>query len=221
LRRFICCEKVLNPYSYIAIEGNIGAGKTSLATKLAHDLEAKLVLEEFADNTFLPKFYEQPERYAFPVELSFLSERFSQLKRELNTTDLFAPNIVSDYFISKCQIFAKNNLHRDEYELFLKMFEIVQGACPVPDLLVYLYLNVDDLQSNIRKRGREYERQITDEYLTNIQNQYLEFIRQHEELRILIIDTTNVDFVQNTMDYETMKRIILADYPRGIHRITA
>ncbi len=209
----------MNPYRYIAIEGNIGAGKTSLATMLANEFAAKLVLEEFADNTFLPKFYEQPERYAFPVELSFLSERFSQLKRELNTTDLFAPNIISDYFISKCQIFAKNNLHKDEYDLFLKMFEIVQGACPTPDLLVYLYLNVNDLQSNIRKRGRDYEKQITDEYLTNIQNQYLEFIRQHEELRILIIDTSDVDFVNKTPDYDKMKKIVLAEYSTGIHRV--
>ena len=130
----------MNPYKYISIEGNIGAGKTSLAKLLAAELGAKLILEEFAENTFLPKFYENPERYAFPVELSFLSERFSQLKRELNTTDLFAPNIISDYFISKCQIFAKNNLHKDEYDLFLKMYEIVEASCPKPDLMVYLYL---------------------------------------------------------------------------------
>jgi deoxyguanosine kinase len=208
-------------YRYIAIEGNIGAGKTSLSKKLAHELDARLVLEEFADNTFLPKFYEQPERYAFPVELSFLSERFSQLKRELNTNDMFAPMTVSDYFISKCQIFAKNNLNKDEYDLFLKMFEIVQGACPTPDLLVYLYLGVDDLQENIRKRGRDYERQITNEYLSRIQQQYLEFIRQHEEMRIVIIDTSAVDFVNNDEDYQRMKSIILAEYATGIHRIKA
>ena len=143
----------MNPYKYISIEGNIGAGKTSLSKLLAEDLGSKLVLEEFTENTFLPKFYENPERYAFPVELSFLSERFSQLKRELNTADLFSPNIISDYFISKCQIFAKNNLSKDEYDLFMKMYEIVEATCPKPDLMVYLYLDVEDLHDNIRKRG--------------------------------------------------------------------
>jgi len=207
-------------HKYIAIEGNIGAGKTSLSTMLAKDIGAKLILEEFADNTFLPKFYEQPERYAFPVELSFLSERFSQLKRELNTSDLFTPVIVSDYFISKCQIFAKNNLNKDEYDLFLKMFEIVESSCPKPDLLVYLYLDVADLKQNIRKRGRAYEQNITEEYLENIQKQYLEFIRQHEHLRVLIIHTRGLDFVNRMEDYQLLKRLITAEWSAGIHRIT-
>ncbi|MBL0316790.1 MAG: deoxynucleoside kinase [Flavobacteriales bacterium] len=208
-------------YRYIAIEGNIGSGKTSLAHMVSADLQARLILEEFADNAFLPKFYEHPERYAFPLELSFLSERYSQLKREMNTRDLFSPVIVSDYFISKCQIFAKNNLNKDEYELFLKMFEIVQGACPKPDLLVYLYLSVDQLQANIRKRGREYEQKITDDYLDNIQKQYLEFIRQHEDMRILIIDTSGLDFVKNREDYLYLSNLINKPYQRGIHRIEA
>jgi deoxyadenosine/deoxycytidine kinase len=209
------------PYRYIAIEGNIGAGKTSLATKLAADIQSKLVLEEFADNTFLPKFYEQPDRYAFPVELSFLSERFSQLKREMNSGDLFSPVIVSDYFISKCQIFAKNNLNKDEYDLFLKMFEIVEGSCPEPDLLVYLYLDVERLQENIRKRGRNYEQKISASYLENIQRQYFEFIRQHEHMRVLMIDTLAVDFVNSKADYELMKSIILLPRETGVHRIVA
>lgn len=208
-------------HRYIAIEGNIGAGKTSLAKRVAADLSAKLVLEEFADNTFLPKFYEQPDRYAFPVELSFLSERFSQLKREMNTTDLFSPVVVSDYFINKCQIFARNNLNKDEYDLFLKMYEIVLGTCPKPDLLVYLYLGVDDLLKNIQKRGREYEKQITGEYLTNIQNQYLEFIRQHEDMRIVIIGTEGLDFVNSESDYQYMLNLIQKPYSPGIHRVKA
>lgn len=209
----------VNPYKYISIEGNIGAGKTSLSKLLAEELGAKLILEEFAENTFLPKFYENPERYAFPVELSFLSERFSQLKRELNTTDLFAPNIISDYFISKCQIFAKNNLNKDEYDLFLKMYEIVEASCPKPDLMVYLYLDVEDLQYNIRKRGRSYEQSISDEYLQNIQNQYLEYIRQHENLRVLMIHTKGLDFVANQEDYNTLRDIILQPRATGVHRI--
>jgi deoxyguanosine kinase len=206
-------------YPYIVIEGNIGAGKTSLCTRLANDWKAKLILEEFAENPFLPKFYEQPERYAFPVELSFLSERFSQLKRELLTPDLFQPQIIGDYFISKCQIFAKNNLPPDEYELFLKMFEIVESNIPKPDLLIYLYQNVDQLLANIRKRGRPYEVNITAEYLENIQQQYLSFIRQHSEMRIVILDTSHLDFVENEQDYQFLKQVISASYEKGVTRI--
>lgn len=208
------------PHRYIAIEGNIGAGKTSLAKKLAEEFQAKLILEEFADNPFLPKFYDNQERYAFPVELSFLSERFSQLKRELHSEDMFAPIVVADYFIGKCQVFAKNNLSKDEYDLFLKMYEIVEGSCPKPDLLVYLYLNVTDLQKNIRKRGRAYEQKISNDYLENIQQQYLEFIRQHEDMRILIIDTTELDFVNKNADFIALKESICRKYEAGIHRIT-
>ncbi|MFM7813479.1 MAG: deoxynucleoside kinase [Flavobacteriales bacterium] len=211
---------MLSPYRYISIEVNIGAGKTSLSTRIANDWGARLVLEEFAENPFLPKFYEQPERYAFPLELSFLSERFSQLKRELNTSDLFAPIIISDYFISKCQIFAKNNLQGDEYHLFMKMFELVEASCPKPDLLVYLYLDVAELQANIRKRGRTYEAHITDAYLENIQRQYMEFIRQHQDMRVVIINTQGLDFVSHEADYLKLKTLIQREYPIGITRIS-
>jgi deoxyguanosine kinase len=210
---------MLNPYRYISIEGNIGAGKTSLSSRIAQELGARLVLEEFAENPFLPKFYEQPERYAFPLELSFLSERFSQLKRELNTNDLFAPTVISDYFISKCQIFAKNNLQGDEYHLFMKMFELVEASCPKPDLLVYLYLEVPELQQNIRKRGRTYEAHITDAYLENIQRQYMEFIRQHQDMRVVIVNTKGMDFVTHDEHYQALKEIILREYPIGITRL--
>jgi len=209
----------LIPYRYIVIEGNIGAGKTSLVQKLAADIHARIVLEEFADNPFLPKFYDQPERYAFPLELGFLAERFSQLTREISQPELFGQPVVSDYFINKCQIFAKNNLDGDEYELFLRLFSMVQAQIPKPDLLVYLYLDVENLQRNIRRRGREYEKKITDEYLDNIQQQYLEFIRQHEHMRVLVLDTNNLDFVNKNSDYLNMKKNILAEYPVGVHRI--
>lgn len=207
-------------YRYTVIEGNIGAGKTSLATLYAAHIGAKLILEEFAENTFLPRFYENPERYAFPVELSFLSERFSQLKKELVTPDLFAPSVVADYFISKCQIFARNNLQKDEYDLFLKLFEIVEAGIPRPDLLVYLYLPVEKLQENIRKRGRSYEQKISDTYLENIQRQYLEFIRQHGGLRVVIVDTTAVDFVRNSNDRQRIFDLLNSDWPVGVSRIT-
>ena len=207
------------PYRYISIEGNIGAGKTSLATMLARDVKARLVLEEFADNPFLPKFYESPERYAFPLELSFLSERFSQLTREVVAGDLFAPQVISDYFLAKCQIFARNNLQTDEYSLFLKMYDVISSSCPKPDLLVYLYRDVANLQENIRERGREYEKNISDDYLENIQRQYMEFIRQHSGMRILMIKLSGIDFVKKADDYERVKQLISQDYPLGIHVI--
>ncbi len=206
-------------YKYIAIEGNIGAGKTSLATRLANQWNARLVLEEFADNPFLPKFYQQPERYAFPLELSFLSERFSQLKKEVSNDDLFAPLVVSDYIISKCQIFAKNNLQTDEYQLFLKMYEIVDASVSKPDLVVYLYKSVEKLLGNIRGRGRDYEQNISSEYLENIHSQYMEFIRQHEDLRVVIVDTENLDFVNNPDHYSLIEQIFHQEYPKGITRV--
>lgn len=209
----------MTPYKYITIEGNIGAGKTSLSTRIAAELEARLILEEFAENAFLAKFYENPERYAFPVELSFLSERFAQLKRELNTQDLFSPKIVADYFINKCQIFAKNNLGHDEYDLFLKMYELVEANTPKPDLLVYLYKSTPQLMANIEKRGREYEKNITAEYLDNIHRQYIEFIRQHNKMRIVIIDTSDLDFVNKEEDYIHLRNLIFKTYPKGLTRL--
>ncbi|MEY2938829.1 MAG: hypothetical protein RL062_1418 [Bacteroidota bacterium] len=207
-----------SPYSYLVIEGNIGSGKTSLSQMLAKDWEANLVLEEFADNPFLAKFYESPERYAFPLELSFLSERFSQLKKEWQP-DLFQPKIIADYFIAKCQIFASNNLQEDEAQLFNKMFELVSQSMPSPDLIVYLYVQTSRLQENIKKRGREYEQNITDEYLNNIQQQYLQYFQQHPQLKVLMLDTTEIDFVSDKNWYQTIQSLIAKDYAAGIHRI--
>jgi len=209
------------PYSYIAIEGNIGAGKTSLSSKLAEDFNGRLVLEEFADNPFLPKFYEHPERYAFPLELSFLAERFAQLKKDLYSRDLFQPFVFADYFISKSMIFAKANLGEEEFDLFMRMFKLMDTQLPRPDLMVYLHLEVDQLQANIKKRGRTYEQQIKDEYLKSIQDSYFAFIKQHRKLRILIVETADVDFVNNPKDYQRMIDIVSETYPKGIHRIKA
>lgn len=205
-------------YKYIAIEGNIGAGKTSLATRLASETNSNLLLEEFADNPFLPKFYADPIRYAFPLELSFLSERFTQLKKELLSRDLFSPGIVADYFISKSNIFAKNNLESDELELFQKVFNMIEPTIPQPDVLVYLYLDVEKLQRNIRKRGRPYEQDITDEYLEKIQQQYMAFIKQHRKIRTLIINTSELDFVNSEEDYQWIKTQILAPREKGVHQ---
>ena len=163
-------------YNYIAIEGNIGAGKTSLATRISEQFNAKLILEQFADNPFLPKFYKNPEHYAFPLELSFLASRYHQLKDELSKQDLFKSFTISDYFINKTLIFAKKTLQPDEFALFTKLFYIINTTLPKPDLLVYLYLNIDNLKKNIINRGRAYEQDIEKEYLVKIQEGYLDFI---------------------------------------------
>ena len=206
-------------YNYIVIEGNIGAGKTSLATKLADDLDASLVLEQFEENSFLPKFYKDPERYAFPLELSFLADRYQQLKDHFRKPDLFKPITVSDYFIYKSLIFAGQNLESAELTLYKRMFEIVSSVVPRPDLLVYLYLPTDQTKQNIITRGRSYEQQITLQYLDKIQSGYMEFLKQLTDWRILLVETSGIDFVWRGEDYKWISEIVRKDYPVGITRI--
>ncbi|MBN2745954.1 MAG: deoxynucleoside kinase [Bacteroidales bacterium] len=206
-------------YKFIAIEGNIGAGKSSLAKLLAGKLNAKLILEEFEDNSFLPKFYEDQDRYAFPLELSFLAERYNQLRKSVFDRDLFFDLIISDYFVAKSLIFAQKTLKSDEYRLYHKLFEIIHQSMPKPDLFVYLHVDVDNLLENIRKRGRDYEQSITKEYLTSIQDSYFSFIKQNNLERIVVIDTNNIDFVNNKADYSRVEEVILSSYSQGIHRV--
>jgi len=208
------------PYNYIAIEGNIGAGKTTLATRMAQQFNSRLILEQFEDNSFLPKFYEDPSRYAFPLELSFLADRFQQLKNQLAVQDMFHPVTIADYFILKSLIFAKKTLNSEEFTLYSRLFSIIENVLPKPDLLVYLYLDISRLQSNIRTRGRVYEQKIEDEYLQRIQDGYLDYIKQQQGLRVLLIDTNRLDFVAHREDYDQLIGIIMKDYPLGIHRIT-
>ncbi len=210
-----------SPYQFIAIEGNIGAGKTSLATLLAEEFNAKLILEEFDDNSFLPKFYNDPDRFAFPLELSFLAERYQQLKENLGTQDLFKSFTISDYFINKSLIFSRKTLQSDEFKLYSTLFEIINQSLIKPDLLVYLYANVDNLQKNIKSRGRDYEQKIQNDYLEKIQESYFEFIKQQNNLTVLIIDTNNIDFVNNKKDYEYISSLIFQKYEVGVHRIKA
>jgi deoxyguanosine kinase len=208
------------PYNYIAIEGNIGAGKTTLATRMSQQFNSRLILEQFEDNSFLPKFYEDPSRYAFPLELSFLADRFQQLKSQLAVQDMFHPVTIADYFILKSLIFAKKTLNSEEFTLYTRLFSIIENALPKPDLLVYLYLDISRLQKNIRNRGRVYEQKIEDDYLQRIQEGYLDYIRQQQGLRVLLIDTNKLDFVAHQADYDTLIEIIFQEYPIGIHRIT-
>ena len=191
----------LQSFNYIAIEGNIGAGKTTLATKIAEDCNAKLVLERFADNPFLPKFYKDQNRYAFPLEMSFLADRYQQLTDDLAQFDLFKDFIVADYHIFKSIIFAKVTLHEDEFRLYKTMFDIIHKEMPRPDLYVYLYQNTERLLANIKKRGRSYEQEIPAEYLDKINRGYLDYIKTQTNLTVLVIDISDLDFIKKQSDY--------------------
>jgi 2-amino-4-hydroxy-6-hydroxymethyldihydropteridine diphosphokinase len=191
----------LEQFNYIAFEGNIGAGKTTLSTKIAEDFNAKTVLERFADNPFLPKFYEDQNRYAFPLEMSFLADRYKQLSDDLAQFDLFKDFIVADYHIFKSLIFAKITLAEDEYRLYRTLFDIVYREMPKPDLYVYLYQNTERLLQNIKKRGRSYEQNIPADYLDKINSGYLDYIKSQTNLNVLIIDVSDRDFVKNQEDY--------------------
>lgn len=207
-------------YNYIVIEGNIGAGKTSLASMLAEEFNARLVLEQFSDNPFLPKFYENPERYSFPLELSFLAARYQQLKTELDTPDLFKPVVISDYYFMKSLIFAGVTLADEEYRLYRQLFLIIYPSLPRPDLFVYLHREPEELLQNIRTRGRDYEKNITAEYLGKIQQGYFDFFRQESKIRFLIVDTKHLDFVNISEDYVKIKNILSEkEYTPGINRV--
>ena len=199
LRRPIpLCEK----YNYIAIEGNIGSGKTSLTKMISDEFNAKIILERFADNPFLPKFYEDKERYAFPLEMSFLADRHQQLSDDLAQFDLFKNFIVSDYYIFKSLIFAQVTLQKEEYILYRKMFDIMYKEITKPSLYIYLYQNTERLLQNIKKRGREYEQSISPDYLNKIHLGYRNFIDTDKSLNSIVIDVSGRDFVNNPDDYK-------------------
>ncbi|WP_422089339.1 2-amino-4-hydroxy-6-hydroxymethyldihydropteridine diphosphokinase [Tenacibaculum ovolyticum] len=193
---------ITEKYNYIAIEGNIGAGKTSLAKMMSDEFNTKTVLERFADNPFLPKFYDDNERYAFPLEMSFLADRYQQLTDDLAQFDLFKNFIISDYYIFKSLIFAQVTLQKDEYKLYRKMFDLMYKEITKPDLYIYLYQNTDRLLKNIKKRGRDYEQNIEADYLQKIHDGYINFIKTQPNLNILIIDVSDLDFVKNNEDYQ-------------------
>ena len=206
--------------NYLVIEGNIGAGKTTLAQKISERYQTKLVLEQFTDNPFLPKFYENQEHYSFPLEMAFLAERYNQLNRELSHFDLFSPFTVSDYYFMKSLIFAQNTLQPDEYNLYRQFFTIIYDKMPKPDLYVFLHKDTDLLLKNIALRGRNYEKFITKEYLEKISQGYFSYFRQESEFPILIIDTNELDFVSRPTDFEKIVQTIFnRPYNKGITRI--
>jgi deoxyadenosine/deoxycytidine kinase len=207
-------------YNYIVIEGNIGSGKTSLATMMAEKHGARLILEQFEDNPFLPKFYKEPDRYSFPLELSFLATRYHHLNKELTNIDLFKPLVLADYVSTKSLIFASVTLKPDEYTLYRQIFNIIDRNLPRPDLLVYLYLPVDRLIANIRKRGRAYEKDITPEYLENIHLGYMNWLNTQRDMKILMIDRSGLDFVNNIEDFNKIDDCIFGKKMKiGINRL--
>jgi deoxyadenosine/deoxycytidine kinase len=207
-------------YNFIAIEGNIGAGKTTFASRISDDCNARLILERFEDNSFLPKFYKEPDIYAFPLEMSFLADRYQQLKERLAAQDLFKSFTISDYFIDKSLIFARNNLKTDEFNLYSRLFYIIGSLLPKPDLILYLYASIPKLLGNILSRGREYERSIQGSYLENIQRGYLSHFKTLKGIPILIVDTGQRDFVKNEEDYLQLKKLLENKYLPGIHHLS-
>jgi deoxyadenosine/deoxycytidine kinase len=205
-------------YKFITIEGNIGAGKTTLSGLLQKAFDARLILEQFADNPFLPKFYEDRKRYSFPLELSFLAERYKQLKEVLNTRDLFNQYIISDYLFIKSKLFAKVNLPEDEYKLYETLFDIIYPNLPAPDLIIYLHAPLSKLKENIKTRNRAYEQNIDDDYLVDLQNAYLQLIKS-TQFTTLIIDTTQTDFLNRPVQLTQLLTHLERDYEPGHHFI--
>jgi len=206
-------------HQFITIEGNIGAGKTTLANILSKKINARLILEEFADNPFLPKFYESPEQYAFPLELFFMAERYKQLKELLQTNDLFQSVTISDYLFTKCLLFAKVNLPSEEYHLYQKLFDIINPQIIQPDVLIYLHSPVTKLQDNIKKRNRNYEQNIPDDYLFTLQETYTQYIKQHN-VKTIFVDSSNADFVENEKHIQIILDALEMDFESQQYYIT-
>ena len=203
-------------YHFIAVEGNIGAGKTTLSQLLSQYYNAKLMLEEFAENPFLTKFYENPKQYAFPLELFFLAERFKQQQELIKNTDLFQSVTISDYLFTKCLLFAKVNLPEEEYRLYQKMFDVFQQQLTTPDVLIYLHAPVNKLQSNIKKRNRKFEQSIPDEYLFKLQETYTSYIKQHN-IKTIFVDASHADFLYNEAHLKVILDALNKDLEEGQH----
>lgn len=206
-------------YHFVTIEGNIGAGKTTLAHLLSKHYNARLILEEFADNPFLPKFYENQQQYAFPLELFFMAERFKQQKEFLQQKDMFQSLTISDYLFTKCLLFAKVTLPDDEFRLYQRLFDIINQQLVQPDILIYLHAPVKKLQANIKNRNRSYEQNIPDEYLFSIQETYTHYIKQHN-IKTLFVDADNADFLHNESHLKVITDALNKEYENGQHYLT-
>lgn len=204
------------PYQFIAVEGNIGAGKTTLCKMLSKDWNSKLVLEQFSDNPFLPQFYQDAERHAFSVELFFMTERHKQLQESFANPDLFNPLTIADYFFIKTLLFAGQNLKENELHLFKRLFHVLNSTFPKPDLLVYLHRPIDALMENISKRGREYEKDISPDYLLTIQNAYFDYFRTEQSTPILILNLGDRNFNSEDNLYHEIKENIKSQHKKGV-----
>jgi deoxyadenosine/deoxycytidine kinase len=213
-------DRKLIPYQYICIEGNIGAGKTTLCEMLAEEIDCKLVLEEFAENPFLPYFYKEPQRFALPMELFLMAERFKQLQNKIMHRELFNEYILSDYSFVKTLLFAKNNLPEEEYRLFHDMYEVLSNQIPKPDLMVFLHRSIDNLKDHIVQRARPYEQNITKDYLQGLQNMYLEYFRNELAFPILLLDIDRINFVENRSHFQEIKNLLSESLGPGLHRIS-
>jgi len=214
------CNNLTDNLNYLVIEGNIGAGKTTLAKMLGEQYNAKVILEQFSENPFLPGFYRDPERYAFPLELSFLAGRFNQLRNELPGNDLFGSFTVSDYSFPKSLIFSGATLSGHEYRLFRQLFDIMESQVPKPGLVVYLHNEPANLLENIRRRGRSYEQSITAEYLDRVRRSYFEFMKQRGDIRFLVVESGKIDFVSDKDTFDALSELIFAgNYHYGINRV--
>jgi len=207
------------PYNFITVDGNTGAGKTTLATMLAKEINAQLILEEFVENPFLPKFYAEPERYALSTELYFLIDRVEQLQDRLAQQDIFASPHIADYVFQKSLLYAKANLKGDEYLLFERIFHKVLTNLPEPELLIYVHSKPDRLVRNIQKRGRDFEQVVQKSYLSRVEEIYFDYFTKNQHLRILILEADELDFVTNENDYQKVKNTVMQSFEQGIHRV--
>jgi deoxyguanosine kinase len=218
--RFVSGNFYMMDIRFLVIEGNIGAGKTSLATMLSKELNAKLILEQFAENPFLPKFYRDRERYSFALELTFLADRYNQIKKDILNFDLFYNLVIADYYFTKSAIFARNTLKKDEYNLFRRIFDIIFETMPKPDLYVFLHSDTNTLLKNIEIRGREYEQDIDPAYLDSIRDGYINYLKFIADFPVLILDTNTIDFVNNPAQYNKVRDAIFNnDFKPGINQI--
>ncbi|MCO5248195.1 MAG: deoxynucleoside kinase [Chitinophagales bacterium] len=206
-------------YKYISIEGNIGAGKTTLAQLLSEAYQGRLILEEFNDNPYLPMFYKEPDKFALQLEMSFLLDRYKQLNSILSEPNIFNNFIISDYMLAKSLLFAKINLNQGDFKLYSSFFHLIQKRLPRPEVIFYLHANADQLKKNIQKRGRSYEQNINKMYLCKIERYYFEFFKQHPDLKVVIIDVNNRNWISDMYAYESMMKVFEQDYQQGINYI--
>ena len=206
-------------YKFITIEGNIGAGKTTLASLLSEEYGGQLILETFTDNPYLSKFYQQPEKYGLQLEMSFLIERYQQLTKIFAEPNIFSQFIITDYMLKKCLLFAKINLSKQEFKLYHSFFNLIYKKLPKPDIIFYLHSDTETLLRNIKRRGRDYEQSISNVYLNKIERMYFEYFRQNPENKFVIVDINGVDWISNVFAYEKLKEVFSKEYNVGMNFI--